>query len=375
MEKIVMVDLHKQYLRIKSEVDTAIQEVLNTTAFIQGPQVQQFATKLANYLEISHVVPCANGTDALQIAMMALNLKPGDEVILPVHTYVATAEVIALLGLTPVFTDVNPNTFNLDVGQIESKITSKTKAIVPVHLYGQCADMEPILTLAKKYNLFVIEDTAQALGALYTFADGKKMRAGTMGTIGTTSFFPSKNLGCYGDGGALFTNDEALAEKLKMIANHGQRIKYHHDIVGINSRLDTLQAAILNVKLKELPTYEANRNAVADFYDSDLAKIKGLQIPSRSKNSTHVFHQYTLKIFEGKRDSLKKHLEDIGIPTMIYYPIPLHLQKAYVRKGFEKGAFPVTETLSNEVISLPIHTEMEDEQLQYIVSAIKSFFK
>lgn len=369
-----MVDLQKQYHKIKSEIDAAMQEVLNTTAFIQGPQVQQFAEDLAKYNDVEFVIPCANGTDALQIAMMALDCKPGDEIILPVHTYVATAEVIALLGLTPVFTEVDASTFNIDVKQIEPKITPKTKAIVPVHLYGQCADMEPLLAIADKYNLYVIEDTAQALGAVYTFSNGKKMRAGTMGTIGTTSFFPSKNLGCYGDGGALFTRDKALAEKIKMMANHGQRIKYHHDVIGVNSRLDTLQAAILNVKLKHLNRYEQARNMVANYYDTELAGINGLEIPKRSANSTHVFHQYTLKIKNGKRDLLKKYLEDKGIPTMIYYPVPLHMQKAYRREGFGEGAFPLTESLSREVISLPIHTEMIEEHQAYIVSCIKEFF-
>jgi UDP-2-acetamido-2-deoxy-ribo-hexuluronate aminotransferase len=374
MEKIVMVDLQKQYLQIKSEIAAVMQEVLDSTAFIQGPQVQQFAHALAKYNDVEFVVPCGNGTDALQIAMMALDCKPGDEIILPVHTYVATAEVIALLGLTPVFTEVCPDTFNIDVKLIEAKITSKTRAIVPVHLYGQCADMEPLLSIANKYNLHVIEDTAQALGAMYTFNSGRKMRAGTMGTIGTTSFFPSKNLGCYGDGGALFTRDEALAEKLKMMANHGQRIKYHHDVIGVNSRLDTLQAAILNVKLKYLTDYEAARNKVASYYDKTLAGINDLVIPKRSSNSTHVFHQYTLKIKNGKRDALKKFLEERGVPTMIYYPVPLHLQKAYKKDEFGEGSFPITEALSKEVISLPIHTEMMEEQQTYIVSCIKEFF-
>lgn len=374
MDKIVMVDLQKQYQKIKHQIDAAMQEVLNTTAFIQGPQVQQFADALAKYNNVEYVIPCANGTDALQIAMMALDLRPGDEIILPVHTYVATAEVIALLGLTPVFTEVDAGTFNIDVNQLASKITAKTKAIVPVHLYGQCADMEPLLAIANKYNLHVIEDTAQALGATYIFSDSRKIRAGTMGTIGTTSFFPSKNLGCYGDGGALFTRDKELAEKIKMMANHGQRIKYHHDVIGVNSRLDTLQAAILNVKLNYLNEYEQARNKVANYYDAELAGINDLEIPKRSIHSTHVFHQYTLKIKNGQRDVLKKYLEDKGIPTMIYYPVPLHLQKAYKRPGFEEGSFPLTESLSREVISLPIHTEMVEEQQHYIVSCIKDFF-
>lgn len=374
MDKIVMVDLRTQYLRIKNEIDEAMQQVLTDTAFIQGPQVQQFAEALAKYNDVDFLIPCANGTDALQIAMMALAYKPGDEIILPVHTYVATAEVVALLGLTPVFTEVNPETFNIDPDQIQEKITPRTKAIVPVHLYGQCADMEPLLAISKRNGLDVIEDTAQALGAVYTFSDGRKMRAGTMGTVGTTSFFPSKNLGCYGDGGGLFTRNNELAEKLKMIANHGQRIKYHHDIIGINSRLDTLQAAILNVKLNHLDEYTAARNAVASFYDENLSTIKGLQIPQRFKQSTHVFHQYTLRVFNQRRDELKKFLESCGIPSMIYYPVPLHLQKAYYKVGFEEGAFPTTESLSKEVLSLPIHTEMKEDQLRYIVDSIREFF-
>jgi UDP-2-acetamido-2-deoxy-ribo-hexuluronate aminotransferase len=370
--KIHMVDLRGQYQRIKSEIDQAIQQVLDSTSFIQGPQVHQFADALKNYVGAAHCIPCANGTDALQIAMMALELKPGDEVILPVHTYVATAEVIALLGLTPVFIDVNPDTFNLDVEQLESKITSKAKAIVPVDLYGQCADMEPILRIAQKHNLFVIEDVAQALGAVYTFADGRKMHAGTMGTVGTTSFFPSKNLGCFGDGGAIFTNDSTLADRIRMMANHGQQIKYHHDVIGVNSRLDTMQAAILLVKLKYLNEYESRRRAVADFYDKALRDIQQVKIPARAKNSSHVFHQYTLLV--EKRDELKNYLEIKGVPSMIYYPVPLHFQKAYKKDGFGEGSFPVTETLSKTVISLPIHTEMKPEELEFIVEQIKIFY-
>lgn len=372
--KIKMVDLHQQYLNIKADVDAAIQSVLDSTAFIQGPQVSKFATELANYTGAKAVIPCANGTDALQIAMMALDLKPGDEVILPVHTYVATAEVIALLGLTPVFAEVYADTFNLDVSQVEGKITSRTKAIVPVHLYGQCVDMEPLLAIASKHHLYVIEDAAQAIGAGYTFADGTKKKAGTMGTIGTTSFFPSKNLGCYGDGGAIFTNDLALAEKLKMIANHGQKKKYHHDVIGINSRLDTMQAAILSVKLPYLDSYCRSRNDVAEYYDQQLAKVSEIVVPKRSPNSTHVFHQYTIKVPAGKRDALKAYLEDNGIPTMIYYPVPLHLQIAYRKEGFGEGSFPLTENLSRTVISLPIHTEMKREELEYVCETIKKFF-
>ena len=373
MNDIKMVDLQSQYLRIKPEIDEAIQAVLNSTAFIQGPQVNTFASNLSKYIGGINVITCANGTDSLQIAMMALGLKEGDEIILPVHTYVATAEVIALLGLIPVFVDVDDSTFNMDVLQIEGKITSKTKAIVPVHLYGQCADMEPIMIIAAKYNLYVIEDAAQALGAQYRFSDGSVKKGGTMGTVGTTSFFPTKNLGCFGDGGAIFTTDKLLAERMKMIANHGQRVKYHHELVGINSRLDTLQAAILAVKLNYLNEYERKRNDVAGFYDKELKKINELSIPSRAKYSTHVFHQYTLKA--SKRNELKTYLAERGIPTMIYYPVPLHFQKAYQRSGYEEGSFPVTEKLSKEVISLPIHTEMNEQELMYICQTIKDFYR
>jgi len=369
-----MVDLRSQYLRIKKEVDDAIQNVLNSTAFIQGKEVTEFGKALGLYLNVPFVIPCANGTDALQIAMMALDFKPGDEIVLPVHTYVATAEVLGLLGLKPVFVDVNKDTFNIDVDQIEKKITSRTVAVVPVHLYGQCADMEPLLAIASKHDLHVIEDAAQALGARYASNDGTTRSAGTMGIIGTTSFFPSKNLGCYGDGGAIFTNDEQLSERIRMISNHGQKIKYHHDVIGVNSRLDTMQAAILNVKLKYLDEYARKRNEVAAYYDKALSGIKGLEIPLRSKNCTHVFHQYTLKVSGGRRDSFKEHLTKNGIPSMIYYPVPLHLQKAYYRPGFAEGSFPVTEELSKSVISLPIHTEMDNEQLEFITDTINKFF-
>jgi UDP-2-acetamido-2-deoxy-ribo-hexuluronate aminotransferase len=372
MQKIKMVDLQAQYLRIKSEIDEAIQKVLTSTAFIQGPDVNEFASALSRYVNCDYTVPCANGTDALQIAMMALDLQPGDEVILPVHTYVATAEVIALLRLNPVFVDVDENTFNIDINQIENKITRRTKAIVPVHLYGQCAEMEAILEIGEKYGLSVIEDTAQALGATFTFSDGTKERAGTMGVIGTTSFFPSKNLGCYGDGGAIFTRDEALFQKIRMIANHGQKVKYHHDVIGVNSRLDTLQAAILNVKLKYLDEYASKRNEAAHYYDQHLPK-SFLHAPFRSMNSTHVFHQYTCKVHGRSRDEFQKFLESNGIPSMIYYPVPLHLQKAYRRDGYHEGSFPVTEKLSKTVISLPIHTEMKTEELAYICETIKKF--
>jgi dTDP-4-amino-4,6-dideoxygalactose transaminase len=368
--EIKMVDLNSQYIRIKDEVDKAIQEVLDTTAFIQGPQVGKFSSELGAYLNTT-VVPCANGTDALQIALMALELKPGDEVILPVHTYVATAEVIALLNLTPVFVDVDPDTFNIDVSQIEGKLTPRTRAIVPVHLYGQCADMEALLSLASLHNLSIVEDAAQALDATFTFSGGKQQKAGTMGLIGTTSFFPSKNLGCFGDGGAIFTSDQNLAEKLAMIANHGQRVKYHHDLIGVNSRLDTLQAAVLNVKLKYLAEYTRKRNAAASYYDARLSTTERLVIPMRSERSTHVFHQYTIKVDQNKRETLKDGLQKKGIPTMIYYPVPLHLQKAYRVPKYDSGSFPVSEKLSKTVLSLPLHTELTTAQLDYICTSIE----
>jgi UDP-2-acetamido-2-deoxy-ribo-hexuluronate aminotransferase len=372
MEKIKMVDLQGQYRRIKAEVDKAIESVLMSTAFIQGPQVASFARALGAHTVSQFVIPCANGTDALQIAMMALDLRPGDEVLLPVHTYVATAEVIALLGLVPVFVEVERDSFNIDPRLIEERITARTKAIVPVHLYGQCANMEPLMAIAKKHKLHIIEDAAQALGAMYTFTNGDTKSAGTMGIIGTTSFFPSKNLGCYGDGGAIFTQNQVLAEKIQMIANHGQKKKYHHEVIGVNSRLDTLQAAILEVKLKYLDEYTTRRNSVAAYYDRELKNLKGVKIPSRSSFSTHVFHQYTLQV--ERRDALKTFLEENGVPTMVYYPVPLHLQNAYRRPGFGEGSFPLTENLSRTVISLPIHTEMNDDELAYICKQIKTFY-
>jgi dTDP-4-amino-4,6-dideoxygalactose transaminase len=374
MEKIKMVDLHTQYARIKPEIDAAIQAVLDSTAFIQGPHVSTFAKELAEFTGAKHVIPCANGTDALQIAMMALEYKPGDEIILPVHTYVATAEVIALLGLKPVFVEVDPQTFNIDPNLIAEKITSKTKAIVPVHLYGQCANMEAILTIAKDHNVHVIEDAAQSLSAEFIFSDGTQKKSGTIGSLGTTSFFPSKNLGCYGDGGAIFTNDSSLAEKINMIANHGQKVKYHHETIGVNSRLDTLQAGILSVKLKYLNEYTTRRNEVASYYDKNLADIKQFQLPYRAPYSTHAFHQYTLKVEGVDRDELRLYLDKCGIPSMIYYPVPLHLQKAYRQPGIERGAFPITEKLSKTVLSLPIHTEMNTEQLDYICTIIRKYF-
>jgi dTDP-4-amino-4,6-dideoxygalactose transaminase len=371
---IQMVDLKGQYEKIKNEVDAGIQEVINTTAFINGPQVAKFQKNFEAYLGVKHVIPCANGTDSLQIAMMAIDLQPGDEVIVPAFTYVATAEVIALLHLKPVMIDVNVDDFNLAVDQIEDAITSKTKAIVPVHLFGQAANMEAIMSIAKKHNLYVIEDNAQAIGADYIFSDGTKQKLGCIGHIGSTSFFPSKNLGCYGDGGALITNDDGLAKKMKMIANHGQSVKYIHDAIGCNSRLDTIQAAILDVKLKHLDEYRDARNKVAHAYDEALKNIPGLVIPKRVSYSNHVFHQYTLKVKNGKRDELKKYLEEKGIPSMIYYPIPLYKQKAfshYCKEGFK---LTNTEILCTEVLSLPIHTEMKDEILIKIIEQVRSFF-
>lgn len=372
---IQMVDLQSQYLAVKDQIDAGILEVLKNTSFIQGPQVSKFQQELEAYLSVSHVIPCANGTDALQIAMMALSLKPGDEVIVPCFTYVATAEVIALLGLKPVMVDVVPDTFMLDLSKVKLAITEKTKAIVPVHLFGQCCPMDELMEIANEYNLFVIEDTAQALGAKYTSPKtGKTMSAGSIGHIGCTSFFPSKNLGCYGDGGALYTNDSELAQKIKMIANHGQSKKYHHQLVGVNSRLDSIQAAVLSVKMKHLNEYEMARQTVAAFYDQKLSELNWLSIPKRVKESTHVFHQYTLIVSdEIDRDKLKQYLQDCGIPSMVYYPIPLHLQPAFEQPGLVEGSFPITEKLCKKVISLPMHTEMNQSQLDYIVSSMKAF--
>lgn len=371
--KIQMVDLKSQYEKIKPEVDAAIQQVIDNTTFINGPEVKAFQADLEKYLGVKHVIPCANGTDALQIAMMALDLKPGDEVITADFTYVATAEVIGLLGLKPVLVDVLPDTFDIDVTAIEKAITSKTKAIVPVHLFGQCANMEAIMALAKKHNLYVIEDTAQAIGADYTYKDGSKKKAGTIGTIGCTSFFPSKNLGCYGDGGALFTNDDALATKIRMIANHGQSVQYVHDSIGVNSRLDSIQAAILRVKLRDLDNYAAARNKAANYYDKAFANNSKIKTPARAAYSNHVFHQYTLQLNGIDRVALKEYLAKKDIPAMIYYPIPLHLQKAYLDPRYKQGDFPVTEKLCASVMSLPMHTELDEETLKYITDSVLEF--
>lgn len=367
-----MVDLKGQYQKIKQEVHDAIDEVLESASFIQGAQVKTFSEELSQYLNVKHVIPCANGTDALQIAMMALGLEPGDEVITPSFTYVATVEVVALLKLRPVFCEVDARTFTMDVQQLEKLITPKTKAIVPVHLYGQAADMEGIMHLANKYNLFVIEDNAQAIGGYYTFSDGSKKGNGTIGHIGSTSFFPSKNLGAYGDAGALCTNDDALALKMKMVANHGQRKKYEHEILGCNSRLDTIQAAILRVKLKHLDEYCDARRRVADRYDEAFTHHPQITIPYRASYSHHVFHQYTVILNEVNRDEVKKQLWEKGIPSMIYYPKPAHKQEVFKSLGLPETDMKTTDWLTERVISLPIHTEMKEDMQNYIITSFLS---
>lgn len=370
-----MVDLKGQYIKIKSEIDAAIQAVLDATNFINGNQVSAFQKNLESYLNAKHVIPCANGTDALQLAFMALDLQPGDEVIIPAFTYVATAEVIALLKLVPVMVDVDMDNFNINVDQIAANITAKTKAIVPVHLFGQAANMEAIMELAQSHNLYVVEDNAQALGADYLFSNGTKAKLGTIGHIGSTSFFPSKNLGCYGDGGGIMTNDDDLAQKLKMMANHGQKQKYYHETIGCNSRLDTIQAAILDVKLKYLDEYRDARIAVADFYDAALNDIDHIVLPSRNTYSNHVFHQYTLKLKNpDQRDKLKHYLHEHGIPTMVYYPLPLYDQKAYKLYVSDDFRLPNTDALVTSVLSLPIHTEMDDHQKNCIATVVKKYF-
>ena len=373
-----MVDLVGQHARIQSELDQALLRASHQAAYIQGPDVAAFAGELSAYLgEGVHTIPCANGTDALQIALMALGLQPGDEVITATFTYVATAEVIALLGLTPVLVDVDPDTFALNLDQVRDALTPRTKAIVPVHLYGQGVAMEDLMAIAAERGIPVVEDTAQALGARYTLSDGRSMALGTLGTIGCTSFFPSKNLGCMGDGGALFTRDTALAEKIRMIANHGQKVKYRHDVVGCNSRLDTLQAAILRVKLRQLDGYAQARQAAATRYDAGLAGLAGLknlQTPVRRPESTHVYHQYTLRVAGGRRDALAEHLKADGIPTMIYYPLPLHRQLAYQSKRYSDQSFPVADQLCAEVLSLPMHTELTEQTQKLIIQSIQTFF-
>ena len=373
MRPIQMVDLKQQYHKIKPEVDEAVLGVLESSAFINGKPVHDFANNLSAYLGIKHVIPCANGTDALQIAMMALGLEPGDEVITPSFTFIATTEVIALLRLTPVFVEVDPKTFCMDPLALEKVITSKTKAIVPVHLYGHAAPMEEIMAIAKKHKLIVIEDNAQAIGGDYFLSDGKKKKTGTIGNVGTTSFFPSKNLGAYGDGGAIFTDDDELAGKMKMIANHGQIRRYYYEMVGCNSRLDTLQAAVLNIKLKHLDEYIAARQAIADAYDKAFAKNSKITVPYRASYCSHVFHQYTLLLEGVNRDGLNSFLAEQGIPSMIYYPVPGHKQDMFAHYETAKVSMPVTDWLTERVISLPIHTEMDNEQLNFITSKVLEY--
>jgi len=368
-----MVDLKSQYLKIKPEVDAGIQSVIDTTTFIKGGKVIDFQHQLESYLHVSHVIPVGNGTDALQIALMSLGLVPGDEVITPTFTFIATAEVVALLGLTPVLVDVDFGTCNISVESLRKAITPKTKAIVPVHLFGQNADMESILAIAKEFNLFVIEDACQSIGSVYTFKDGHQKHSGCMGDIGCTSFFPSKNLGCFGDGGAIFTNNDTLAANMRAIANHGMVVRYHHDIVGVNSRLDSIQAAVLEVKLKHLDDYCASRLSAAEYYDAAFATNDKIILPARTTHSTHVFHQYTLKLNGVNRSEMQKFLSDKGIPAMVYYPVPLHLQKAYQNARYKAGDFPVAEKLSECVLSLPMHTELSEEQLEYICKNVLEF--
>jgi len=378
MVSIQMVDLKQQYLKIKPEIDNALSDVLDSTIFIGGKQVSVFAENLSKYLDIKHTIPCANGTDALQIAMMGLDLQPGDEVITPSFTFIATTEVIALLKLKPVFVEVDKRTFCIDADAIKNVITSKTKAIVPVHLFGHTSNMEEIMAIAKEHNLYVIEDNAQAIGGDYIFKDGTKKKSGTIGTIGTTSFFPSKNLGCYGDGGAVFTNDNVLAEKIKMIANHGQKTRYYHEMVGCNSRLDAMQAAILNVKLPLLDKYISQRQKAADYYDKGFANHPKLTIPFRALYSTHVFHQYTFVLQNednpgNYRNALQNFLAENNIPSMIYYPVPSHRQKMFEAFGGSNYNLPVTDWLTERVISLPMHTELDEEQQDHIINNVLEF--
>ena len=374
MRKIQMVDTKNQYLAIKTEVDGAIQEVLDSAAYINGKAVKDFAQNLSTYLGVDHVIPCANGTDALQIAMMALDLKPGDEIITPSFTYIATTEVVALLGLKPVFVDVDPISFCMDIESLKKAITPKTKLIVPVHLYGHAAPMEEIMEIAKANHLFVIEDNAQAIGCDYTFSNGVTKKTGTIGHIGATSFYPSKNLGAFGDGGALCTNDKALADKMTMIANHGQSARYYHDVVGCNSRLDSIQAAILNIKLKKLDEYNSARQSVAKYYSNAFASVKEIITPSSLQYSTHVYHQYTIQLKGVDRDKFIAHLAAKEIPCMIYYPVPGHLQKMFGEQKNTNWNLPITDSLTPCVCSLPVHTEMDEQQLAYIVEGVKSFF-
>lgn len=374
MKEIRMVDLNGQYQKIQALINNSIEGVIKSTAFINGPEVKNFQKSLENYLNAKHVIPCGNGTDALQISLMSLYLRPGDEIITSDFTFIATAEVIAFLGLKPVFVDVEPGSFNISPDSIKKSLSPKTKVIVPVHLFGQCANMEEILNIATENNLFVIEDTAQALGAEYSFGDGTKARAGTIGDIGTVSFFPSKNLGAYGDGGAIITNNDDLATKIRSIGNHGMEKRYYHNRIGVNSRLDSIQAAILNVKLKYLDEYNQSRQKAAAFYDKAFRNLDGITIPHRTNSSTHIFHQYTLTTEPELRDPLKAWLDEKGIPSMIYYPVPLHKQKVFSNYGYNNKKFPVTGSLNRRVISLPMHTELDKEQLDYIVNHIITFF-
>lgn len=375
MREIQMVDLLSQYERLRSDIDNAIFSVINSSAFIKGPGVKLFEEELQEYLGVKNVISCANGTDALQITMMSLGLKPGDEVITTNFTFIATLETVALLGLKPVIVDPDPGSFNISVERISKAITELTRAIVPVHLFGQCADMEGIMKLAARHNLLVIEDAAQATGSDYIFPDGSKKKAGTIGNAGTTSFFPSKNLGCYGDGGAVYTDDDDLARKIRSIANHGMKVRYHYNDIGVNSRLDTIQAEILRVKLKHLDSFNRSRQEVADHYDSAFSGCSQIVIPAREKHSTHIFHQYTIRVKNGLRDELKKYLQEKGIPAMVYYPGPLHMQEAYSYLGYGEHDFPVTTSLCREVLSLPVHTEMEQDQLEHITGTVIEFFE
>jgi len=370
-----MVDLVTQYAEIRSDVNNAILNVIENAQFINGPEVQSFQSEFEKYLDVKHVIPVANGTDALQIALMALGLKPGDEVITPSYTYIATTEVMALLGLQPVFVDVDPDTFCINFNQIEEAITPKTKAIVPVHLYGQSAPMNEIMAIAKKHNLFVVEDNAQAIGCDYYHTDSKISKTGTIGHIGCTSFFPSKNLGCYGDGGAMCTNDDELAVKIRMIANHGQSKRYYHDVVGCNSRLDSIQAAVLRIKLPKLDEYNRKRRVVADAYDTYFAQYPEIKTPVRTLNSKHVFHQYTVQLEGVNRDAMQAYLEEKGVPSMIYYPVPAHKQKMFEGFGSALTELPVTDWLTQRVISFPIHTEMEEDQLSHICQSVGAFIE
>lgn len=370
-----MVDLKGQYAKIKAEVDAGIQDVIDTTTFIKGGKVNDFQRNLETYLDVKHVIPVGNGTDALQIALMALGLKPGDEVITPTFTFIATAEVVALLGLTPVLVDVDYDTFNISLESLKKAITPKTKAIVPVHLFGQNANMEAILNIANEHGLYVVEDACQSIGSVYTFSDGRKVHSGCMGDIGCTSFFPSKNLGCFGDGGAIFTNNDELAAKMRAVSNHGMVVRYYHDTIGVNSRLDSIQAAVLDVKLKHLDEYCDARRKAAEFYNNAFAKTEKLITPASSAFSTHVFHQYTLKLNGVNRAELQQSLAGKGIPAMVYYPVPLHFQKAYRDDRYKAGDFPVAEKLSECVLSLPMHTELDTAQLEHITDSILEFLQ